>query len=109
MGAGGGQSMTAYVDTNVLIRHLTGEPPDQGARATRFLERADALLLPDLIFAEVAYALESFYELPREQVAETFRAAAGVIGNPGSGRGTCSSGPSRFLSCTGSNSPMPTW
>ncbi len=66
--------MTAFVDTNVLIRHLTGDPPDQAARATRFLEEADELLLPDLIFAEVAYVLESFYELPRVQVAETLRA-----------------------------------
>lgn len=66
--------MTAFVDTNILIRHLTGDPPDQAARATRFLEQAEALLLPDLIFAEVAYVLESFYEVPRGQVADTLRA-----------------------------------
>lgn len=72
-GAGRGESMTAFVDTNVLIRHLTGDPPDQAARATHFLEQADELLLPDLIFAEVAYVLESFYEVPREQIADTLR------------------------------------
>ena len=66
--------MTAFVDTNILIRHLVGEPPEQAARATRYLEQADELLLPDLILAEVAYVLESFYEVPREQVAETLRA-----------------------------------
>ncbi|MEX2446857.1 MAG: type II toxin-antitoxin system VapC family toxin [Dehalococcoidia bacterium] len=66
--------MTAFVDTNVLIRHLTGEPPDQAARATRYIEQADELLLPDLILAEMAYVLESFYEVPREQVADTLRA-----------------------------------
>jgi len=66
--------VTAFVDTNILIRHLTGDPPDQAARATRFLEQADELLLSDLIFAEVAYVLESFYEVPREQVADTLRA-----------------------------------
>ena len=53
--------MTAFVDTNVLIRHLTGDPPEEAARATRYLETADELLLPDLILAEVAYVLESFY------------------------------------------------
>lgn len=37
--------MTAFVDTNVLIRHLTGDPPDLAARATRFLRNADELLL----------------------------------------------------------------
>lgn len=66
--------MTAFVDTNVLIRHLTGDPPDQAARATRYLAGADDLLLPDLILAEVAYVLESFYEAPRAQVATTLRA-----------------------------------
>lgn len=66
--------MTAFVDTNVLVRHLTGDPPAQAVRATRHLERADELLLADLIVAEVAYVLESFYETPRAQVAETLRA-----------------------------------
>ena len=66
--------MTAFVDTNVLIRHLTGDPPEQARRATRYLERAAQLLLPDLILAEVAYVLESYYRVPRRQVAETLRA-----------------------------------
>ena len=66
--------MTAFVDTNVLIRHLTGDPPFQAARATRYLQRADELLLEDLIVAEVTYVLESFYEAPRAQVAEALRA-----------------------------------
>jgi predicted nucleic acid-binding protein len=66
--------MTAFIDTNVLIRHITGDPPAQAARATRYLQKADELLLPDLILAEVAYVLESFYEAPRAQVAATLRA-----------------------------------
>lgn len=66
--------MTAFVDANILIRHLTGEPPDQAERATRYLRAADELLLTDLILAEVAYVLESFYETPRAQVAATLRA-----------------------------------
>lgn len=66
--------MTAFVDTHILIRHLTGDPPDQAARATRYLEQADDLLLTDLIFAEVAYILESFYGVPRGPVADTLRA-----------------------------------
>ena len=62
--------MSAFVDTNVLVRHLTGDPPDQAARATRLLAQATQLLLPDLIVAEVVYVLESFYEVPRPRVAE---------------------------------------
>jgi len=69
--------LSAFLDTNVLIRHLTGDPPDQARRATAFLERAEELLVPDLIVAEVVYVLESFYEVERQRVAELVRAIIG--------------------------------
>lgn len=69
--------MTAFLDTNVLIRHLTGDPSAQAAKATRALQASEELLLADLILAELAYVLESFYETPRRQVAETLRAVLG--------------------------------
>ena len=71
--------MSAFLDTNVLIRHLTGDPPAQARRARAFLATADELLVPHLIVAEVVYVLESFYEVAREQVAQLVRA---VIGFP---------------------------
>jgi predicted nucleic acid-binding protein len=66
--------VSAFLDTNVLVRHLTGGPPDQAARSTRLLTQATQLRLPDLIVAEVVYVLESFYEVPRPRVAELVRA-----------------------------------
>jgi predicted nucleic acid-binding protein len=71
--------VSAFLDTNVLIRHLTGDPPALARRASAFLATADELLLPDLIVAEVVYVLESFYEVERARVAELVRA---VIGFP---------------------------
>lgn len=65
--------MSAFVDTNVLVRHLTGDPPATAARATRYLEVESRLLLTDLVVAETVYVLESFYEAPRRQVAEAIR------------------------------------
>lgn len=65
--------MTAFVDTNILIRHLTGDPPDMARKATAFLAQADELLLPDVIVAETLYVLESFYEVPIEEVARLVR------------------------------------
>ena len=65
--------MTAFLDTNVLVRHFTGDPPELAARATRFLAEGDELLVPDLIVAEVVYVLESFYEVGRVEVAEIIR------------------------------------
>jgi predicted nucleic-acid-binding protein len=69
--------LTAFVDTNVLIRHLTGDPPAQARRATAFLERADELLLADLVVAEIVYVLESFYDLARRDVAALARSIVG--------------------------------
>jgi predicted nucleic acid-binding protein len=65
VGPGPSRAVSAFLHTNVLIRHLTGDPPEQAARATRLLSQAQQLLLPDLIVAEIVYVLESFYEVPR--------------------------------------------
>ena len=67
--------MRAFLDTNVIIRHLTGEPPPMARRATEFLASATELVLADLVVAECVYVLESYYEVPRVRVAELMRAA----------------------------------
>ena len=61
--------MTAFLDTNVLVRHLTNDPPEQAERATRYIQESDNLLLPDLIVAEVTYVLDSFYDFTRGEIA----------------------------------------
>ena len=71
--------LSAFLDTNVLIRHLTGDPPAQARRAHAFLANADELLVPDVIVAEIVYVLESFYEVERGRVAELVRS---IIGFP---------------------------
>lgn len=71
----GGAALTSFVDTNVLIRHLTGDPPDMAVRATAALADAEELLLADLVVADCVYVLESFYEVERGRVAELMRAA----------------------------------
>lgn len=65
--------MSAFVDTNVLLRHLTGDPPEMAARATAYLRQERELLLSDLVAAETVYVLESFYEAPRADVAQALR------------------------------------
>ena len=65
--------MTAFVDNNILVRHLTGDPPAMAKRATAFLASQPELYLADLILAETMYVLESFYKAPRDQVATAMR------------------------------------
>ena len=61
------------VDTNVLARFFTGEPPGMALKARHLVERADnggvVLVVFPVIVAELVYTLESFYGMPRKEVA----------------------------------------
>ena len=65
--------MSCFVDTNVLVRHLVGDPPDMARRATALLKSEEHLLVADLIVAETVYVLESFYEVERPQISMAIR------------------------------------
>ncbi|MCB0975063.1 MAG: type II toxin-antitoxin system VapC family toxin [Actinobacteria bacterium] len=65
--------MSCFVDTNIFVRHLTGDPSDMAERASMFLAGAERLYLTDLVLAETVYVLESFYEVPHQQVATAMR------------------------------------
>jgi predicted nucleic-acid-binding protein len=64
----------AVLDTNVLVRHLTADPPEQAKRATAFLAGAEELLLSDIVVAELVYALDTVYRVERVRIAELLRA-----------------------------------
>lgn len=66
--------MRALVDTNVLVRHLTRDPPEQAARATELLATASRLDLCDVVVAETAYVLQSVYGAARGDVVAAMRA-----------------------------------
>ncbi|MDX1620763.1 MAG: PIN domain-containing protein [Nitriliruptorales bacterium] len=65
----------ALLDTNILVRHFTGDPPDQGRRATALLASATDLRLTDVVAAETVYVLESFYGQPPVDIAVLLRSA----------------------------------
>ena len=66
-------AIVGFLDTNVLVRHLTGTPVEAARRASRCLRGARALLLPDLVVAETAYVLGKVYGAPRTEVARALR------------------------------------
>jgi predicted nucleic acid-binding protein len=68
-------SVTRYlVDTNVLLRFLSGQPPAQAAAARKLFAQAangDVLLdVSPVIVAEAFYTLHSFYGVERKTAAE---------------------------------------
>src|SRR2546430_10464498 len=72
--------MPTLPDTNVLIRHFTGDPPDQARRATARIHDAgrNDLLLLDLHVAECVYVLEGPYRQTRGEVIELLGSVLGV-------------------------------
>jgi predicted nucleic acid-binding protein len=56
-----------FCDTNVLVRLLTDDPPDQAAAAESALDASGAgrfvVILTDVVVAELAYVLTEVYEL----------------------------------------------
>jgi predicted nucleic-acid-binding protein len=72
--------MTALLDTNVLIRHFTGDPPEQARRATARIRQAtpNELLLLDMHVAECVYVLEGPYKQPKGDVVMLLSSLLGV-------------------------------
>jgi predicted nucleic acid-binding protein len=65
--------VTALLDTNVVVRHLTGDPPAQARRATAFLATHQDLLATDVMLAELVFVLGSSYGQPRDEIAALVR------------------------------------
>jgi predicted nucleic-acid-binding protein len=63
------------VDTNVLIRYLTGDDPEQAARARELMLRVrdtdDQLLVSDIVLCEVVWVLRTAYGLDKPDVVAT--------------------------------------
>ena len=64
-------------DTNVLLRLLLNDDPDQARQAQNLIDRAvaasDRVLLPDIVLCELEWVLESVYAFPRARIATTVR------------------------------------
>ena len=62
--------MTALLDTNIIVRYLTGDNSELSVLARGIIDEADDLLIPSLVLAEVAFVLSSFYRVPRERLVD---------------------------------------
>ena len=75
-----------WVDADVVLRLLTGQPEAQAQAAAALMARADAgelrLRICPLVVAEVVWVLTSAHEVPRAKVTEvltSFLASGGLV------------------------------
>jgi predicted nucleic acid-binding protein len=57
------------LDTNIVLRFLLGDIPDQTDRATKLIENRK-VYVTDVVLIEVVYVLEKVYELPRKDICD---------------------------------------
>ena len=62
--------MTGFLDTNVIVRYLTGDPPDMASRAASILDGERELLVTAVVIAESAYILGAIYRRPRSAIVD---------------------------------------
>lgn len=62
--------MSALLDTSMLVRYLTGDPPDLADQAAGVIDQEGELLITDVVLAETAYVLTSIYKVPRAAVVD---------------------------------------
>lgn len=62
-----------WLDANVLLRFLTGSPPELAGRAAGFLEEAQrggvSLRVHSVVVAETVWVLESFYGYSKQEIS----------------------------------------
>ena len=62
--------VSGFLDTSIVVRYLTGDPPDLAEQAARIVDRGRDLKVTDVVLAETAYVLTSVYRVPREVVVD---------------------------------------
>jgi predicted nucleic acid-binding protein len=59
-----------FLDTSVLVRYVTGDPPEMAERAVEIIEGTEDLSLTNVVLAETAHVLTSYYGMPRAAVVD---------------------------------------
>jgi predicted nucleic acid-binding protein len=73
-----------FLDTNVLVRHLTNDDPDKAIRALALLERADEreeeLVTSPMVIFETIFTLQNTYHASRTAIREGVGAVISLRG-----------------------------
>ena len=72
------------VDANVILRFFIRDNEEQFLRAKAFIQRLELgkenVLMTEIVFAEVVWVLNKVYEVPRQEIADTFSKVIGYQG-----------------------------
>ncbi len=92
------------IDTNVILRYLMGDNPAQAARASALMERlesgAERAEVLETVIAEAVWTLDSFYQVPRPEIAEKLAAILRFPGVKARAKGILISALARFSKTT---------
>ena len=66
-----------YVDTNVLLRFLTGDPPELASQAKMLFKSVEQgeveLVIDEIVVAEMVWVLQSFYGYTQQEIAQVLQ------------------------------------
>jgi predicted nucleic-acid-binding protein len=62
--------MSGYLDTSLLVRYLTDDPPEMAERAAGLIDDLPELRVTETALIETAYVLRRTYGLAREEVVD---------------------------------------
>ncbi len=75
---------TVFLDTNIFLRYLTNDLPQQADAAESLLLKAETgelkLITSSLVVAEIVWTLTSYYRLPKEDIRQKILA---ILNTPG--------------------------
>ena len=62
--------MSGILDTSMVVRYLTGNPPELAEQAPSIIDHEEELLVTDVVIAETAYVLTTVLGVPRQIVVD---------------------------------------
>ncbi len=72
------------IDTNIILRFLMGDDPERAGRARILMERVEqgteSIIVTEEVLTETVWTLESFYKVPRAEIADRLMALLSIDG-----------------------------
>ena len=66
-------SLPVALDTNLLVRLLTNDDPQQARRVAELIDASSACFVPITVVLELEWVLRGAYQLPREAILHAMR------------------------------------